>query len=410
MAAASTAPPPAPFVFGSIVPDSLNDLHEERDPSAPKPDEVFKFGQAEPQQVFVFGSSAQQPEAPSLGSKARKAQINGRASRPVNRRFVAAPNGNAGKAPAQEAVPASQQPEPSSIFNFGLQTPYPAAAPPSNAQVAGPAPVPDVFQRGGSTSSTGGLFAQTKDPGYKPAGVNSAESKGADSTFLFGLNAAAPSEASASSPHVSSHFLEAALKRAQSHVLEGRASDAVQACSEALEGPSELIELLRTSVKSWQQEERKRILENENERGRLMTQLMDARDRAEKLREVKDQKELEINRERRLRMEAESKIASLQNRLRSQAEVVQENNRLRQQLSRAESKARGPPVPGKGDVIRELAKLECEPLKVCSGDARAALKKKLLLKWHPDKQPSGDHASLATAVMQELQNRSEWSW
>ena len=40
------------------------------------------------------------------------------------------------------------------------------------------------------------------------------------------------------------------------------------------------------------------------------------------------------------------------------------------------------------ELAREVAVTECEPLASCGHCERSALKKKLLLKWHPDKQPS----------------------
>jgi len=60
------------------------------------------------------------------------------------------------------------------------------------------------------------------------------------------------------------------------------------------------------------------------------------------------------------------------------------------------------------EFVRSLATLEVSPLRQCTADDREALKKKILLKWHPDKQPSAEHKCLATQVMQELQNCAEW--
>jgi len=60
-------------------------------------------------------------------------------------------------------------------------------------------------------------------------------------------------------------------------------------------------------------------------------------------------------------------------------------------------------------LARQVAEFECGPLRESSMQARIALKKKLLVKWHPDKQPSAEHVALATQVMQELQNRPEWA-
>jgi len=63
----------------------------------------------------------------------------------------------------------------------------------------------------------------------------------------------------------------------------------------------------------------------------------------------------------------------------------------------------------KAAFVRSLVALEVGPLRQCEVASREALKKKILLKWHPDKQPSEEHRSLATQVMQELQNSEGWS-
>eukprot|EP00928_Gymnodinium_smaydae_P029676 TRINITY_DN22284_c0_g1_i1.p1 TRINITY_DN22284_c0_g1~~TRINITY_DN22284_c0_g1_i1.p1 ORF type:complete len:331 (-),score=71.61 TRINITY_DN22284_c0_g1_i1:174-1166(-) len=60
------------------------------------------------------------------------------------------------------------------------------------------------------------------------------------------------------------------------------------------------------------------------------------------------------------------------------------------------------------DKAKVIAEFEAEPLRACADEERAALKKRLLLKWHPDKQPSSDHAALSKRVMQELQNLPCW--
>lgn len=82
-----------------------------------------------------------------------------------------------------------------------------------------------------------------------------------------------------------------------------------------------------------------------------------------------------------------------------------EEARLNQSIRDLEATALG--ATGMG-VARQVAKLECGPLQQTSPSWRSVLKKKLLLKWHPDRQPSREHAALATQVMQELQNRPEW--
>jgi len=67
-----------------------------------------------------------------------------------------------------------------------------------------------------------------------------------------------------------------------------------------------------------------------------------------------------------------------------------------------------PPSRQDYDVARSIAEIECVPLRACYTNERPSLRKKMLLKWHPDKQPSLGHADLAKKVMQEFQNRPEW--
>jgi len=73
-----------------------------------------------------------------------------------------------------------------------------------------------------------------------------------------------------------------------------------------------------------------------------------------------------------------------------------------------EQQSESEPVDAKDAMVRQLAEMECKSLGSCAPEERSALKRKILMKWHPDKQPSKDNAELATLVMQELQNRPEW--
>jgi len=63
------------------------------------------------------------------------------------------------------------------------------------------------------------------------------------------------------------------------------------------------------------------------------------------------------------------------------------------------------------EVVKTLVTVELEQLRSCAADERVATKRKLLLRWHPDKNSSsgGGGSDLATRVMQEMQSRSEWS-
>jgi len=75
-----------------------------------------------------------------------------------------------------------------------------------------------------------------------------------------------------------------------------------------------------------------------------------------------------------------------------------------------------PPTPrgngtawsGNGVAIG-IAQSEAAPLLQCPPQDRHLLRKRLLLKWHPDKQPSVEHALLAKRVMQEMQNLAAWN-
>lgn len=87
------------------------------------------------------------------------------------------------------------------------------------------------------------------------------------------------------------------------------------------------------------------------------------------------------------------------------------------QQSRAQAMTPPPPPAappseaqrGGADMACAIAEFEAAPLRRCpSAEERAALRKRLLLKWHPDKQPSAEHAEHAKRVMQELQNLPDW--
>jgi len=56
----------------------------------------------------------------------------------------------------------------------------------------------------------------------------------------------------------------------------------------------------------------------------------------------------------------------------------------------------------------ELAKQAAELESVSVRAHSPSVRKKILLKWHPDKQPGEANRAFATKVMQELQNRPEW--
>lgn len=60
-------------------------------------------------------------------------------------------------------------------------------------------------------------------------------------------------------------------------------------------------------------------------------------------------------------------------------------------------------------VVRGIADMECLPLKQCMGPKeRGDWKRRLMLKWHPDKAASHAHRDLATQVSQAMQSHPEW--
>lgn len=61
------------------------------------------------------------------------------------------------------------------------------------------------------------------------------------------------------------------------------------------------------------------------------------------------------------------------------------------------------------NMAKAIAQFEAGALSKSSEADRAGIKKKLLLKWHPDKQPSAEHSELSKQVMQELQNLPGWT-
>merc|ERR1712150_25711 len=61
------------------------------------------------------------------------------------------------------------------------------------------------------------------------------------------------------------------------------------------------------------------------------------------------------------------------------------------------------------DIVSALVTLELQQLSACSPQERTLTKRRLMLKWHPDKNNvSGGCGDLATRVMQEMQCRPEW--
>jgi len=129
-----------------------------------------------------------------------------------------------------------------------------------------------------------------------------------------------------------------------------------------------------------------------------------------------------VETERQRRVAAETEVANLKMQVDVLKIAVTSNKQLRQRISELErnyqqqqrqqtTTSRQPApaaTPTRAAMAKHIAELECAPLRGCAAEESPALKKKLLLKWHPDKQASPENAALATQVVQELQNRREW--
>jgi len=213
-------------------------------------------------------------------------------------------------------------------------------------------------------------------------------------------------------PEAAPADLMQSLEKARACAAAARFLDAAKACLASLSGPVEAVDLLRELLDSWEGMERQKIVSQENVKGQLTAQLMDARERAVDMRHQRDDKAVEVATERRRREDAERETARLKH---SYGDLLRERERLNEQLRRANEQrsrlARAPAgPPSTDDMVRHLARKECEALRKCDMADRQAIKKKLLLKWHPDKQPCAKHSCLATQVMQEMRNREEWAW
>lgn len=154
----------------------------------------------------------------------------------------------------------------------------------------------------------------------------------------------------------------------------------------------------------------------------LTAQLMDAREQAERLKASQLKYSADMATERKCRREAEERGAKMQQKcqlheqvalkLKSQKmQLAKENSSLERKLKQLRKGMDAKSVSRDFDSDRlaaHMADRECGPLRRCAVEEKGALRKKLLLKWHPDKQPSTDHAKFATHVVQEMQNCPAW--
>lgn len=205
-------------------------------------------------------------------------------------------------------------------------------------------------------------------------------------------------------------FAECKLGEAKTRAQQESFLEAVEACLPVLSGPERAVDLLREVCESWHKFDNTRTVEQQDELRSITSQLMAARERSDSLRQLKEQKDRELRVERERRENAEQQAMMLQRKANSwhlYQEAQREVNRLKYELMEVRS---APPSYSRDEVARQMAELECSPLRYCATADRVAQKKKLLLKWHPDKQASPQHAALATQVMQELQNCPEWEF
>lgn len=247
-----------------------------------------------------------------------------------------------------------------------------------------------------------------------------------------------------------------ALDEAQGWAAQRRFGEAMQCVMPVLSGPRRATELLVGLCRSWEKADHEKVQKHEDELGRITAELLQSREEAEswhhleqeldderqkrdgaerrlqknkddsqrmmaelsQLRErsdawrrLKEEKDVELASECRKVQELQREVTWLRRRSQVQDEALRENAHLKQQIRNMEAQAsasRAPTLSGRDELVRQLAELECGPLRQCAAEERAALKKKILVKWHPDKQPSCDHVSFATSVTQEVQNRPEW--
>lgn len=151
----------------------------------------------------------------------------------------------------------------------------------------------------------------------------------------------------------------------------------------------------------------RRLLKHKDESCNLKAEVASARQRTDAWRVLKEEKDVELAGALQKVQECQREVTWLRRRSQVQDEALRENAQLKQQLRNMEAQKAAAPA-GREEIVRQVAELECGPLRQCASQDRAVLRKKILVKWHPDKQPSSDHSALATQVMQELQNRPEW--
>jgi len=252
--------------------------------------------------------------------------------------------------------------------------------------------------------------------------------------------------------------LHKALIQVQTCAAQGKFAEAIQECLPALLGPQEVVDIVGSLCAAWQASIKKQKREHQDAMEALVSEVTTAREkdspevwqlleeieeketevteqvqrraelqelmvameeelqdarndlkaaeqRADQWRRLKDDKERELFAQIRKREDAEREASFLRQSAWLADRTAKENVALKKQLQKAEATAAS---RGISSLAKQIAETECSPLRCCRGDARPAIKKKLMMKWHPDKQPTAEHVDFATQVMQALQNQPEW--
>lgn len=124
---------------------------------------------------------------------------------------------------------------------------------------------------------------------------------------------------------------------------------------------------------------------------------------AKKMREERDELLQKLRCAERAQMTSDMQVRTLTN-------ALAESQRLND-LLQGEDKNSSATPSSLEDVVKTLVTFELEALRNGSQEERAAEKRRLLLRWHPDKNGASGAggADLATRVMQEMQKRGEWN-
>ncbi|CAK9054082.1 unnamed protein product [Durusdinium trenchii] len=267
-----------------------------------------------------------------------------------------------------------------------------------------------------------------------------------------------PREASSSATSPRAAQLHRALSQVQTCASQGNFAEAIQECLPALLGPQEVVDIVGSLCAAWQASIKKQKREHQNAMEAMVSEVTSAREkdspevwklleeieeketevteevqrraqlevvmqaleeelrgarndlkaaqqRADQWRRLKDDKERELFAQIRKREDAEREASFLRQSAWLADRTARENVALKKELQKAEAVAA---TCGASALARQIAEMECSPLRCCRGEIRPAVKKKLMMKWHPDKQPTAEHVEFATQVMQALQNQPEW--